>query len=61
MSITTSKEYRDWNYKFEKSPLDSLIEKDVFPEDFDREDIINFLARYAYQNIEDVKGWFPDE
>ena len=42
--------------------VDILIEKhgDVFPEDWDRNDLINFLARYAIANIEDLEEWFND-
>ncbi len=43
--------------------LDTLLEEhgDVFPEEWDCQDIIWFCCRYVMSNITDVKEWFSND
>ena len=43
--------------------VDTLLEEhgDVFPEEWNVQDIMWFCVRYVTANITDVKEWFSDE
>ena len=45
-----------------KNDVDLLIEKhgSIFPEDWDRDDLINFCCRWVIANIVDVEEFFSD-
>tara|TARA_R100000700_G_C3123747_1_gene111685 strand:- start:64 stop:204 length:141 start_codon:yes stop_codon:yes gene_type:complete len=45
-----------------KDDFDTLIEEhgEIFPSDWDSQDIINFCVRWVISNIDDVKEFLED-